>query len=68
MIDIKPEDIRIDCFKTKDQSNWLNQVPKGVRVTYIPTGVYFESSSERSQYKNRSKAFDQLFAHLKDSK
>lgn len=32
----------------------------GVRVTHTPSGVYAESSSERSQHANKAKALEEL--------
>ena len=64
-MNIDPKLVRVDVFRSKGQSNWLNSCPIGVRVTYLPTGIQFESEAERSQHRNRSRAFDKLFEYLK---
>ena len=59
-MELKAEDVRIDYFRTTDQSDFLNQIPKGVRVKHKPTGIVLEETSGRSQYQNRANCLDNL--------
>ena len=57
MIEIKPEDIKVDYYLTKAQYGQLFQTPKGCRITHTPTGVVVLSEKCRSQHSNRAQAF-----------
>jgi protein subunit release factor A len=60
MIEIKPEDIVVDFYYTKDQKCQLFQTPKGCRITHKPSSVVVISEKGMSQYKNRATAFTLL--------
>ena len=60
MIEIKPEDVVIEFYYTKEQKGQLFQTPKGCRITHKPSGVVVISEKGRSQHKNRATAFTLL--------
>ena len=66
MIEIKPEDIVIEFYYTKEQKGQLFQPPKGCRITHKPTGVVVISEKGRSQHKNRATAFTLLELTLEE--
>ena len=41
-------------------SNGWGLSKTGVRITHIPTGIYVDCASERSQHANRNKAFEDI--------
>lgn len=51
-----PSHLKIVTFRVGPTSSWFNNHDKGVRVTHIPTGMYIESTTLRSQVANRHKA------------
>jgi peptide chain release factor 2 len=64
-IDIKPEDLRRDTFRSGGPGGQhQNKTESGVRYTHLPTGVAAESRSERSQHKNDDMAMKMLKAKL----
>lgn len=65
-MNIQPHEIRIDYFRKKGQSNWINLAPIGVRITHIPTKIFVDVESERSQHANRHKAFELLQQSLNE--
>ena len=58
---IKPQDIKIETFKSGTAWAPMNY---GVRVIHIPTGIYTEVHEGRSQHRNRQLAFDLLVERL----
>jgi peptide chain release factor 2 len=65
VIDIKPEDLRRDTFRSGGPGGQhQNKTESGVRYTHIPTGVAAESRTERSQHKNSANAMKLLKAKL----
>ena len=56
-------DIKVSTFLVKFG---FGHVRTGVRVEHVPTGLVAESSSERSEHKNKAIAFSRLEAMVKE--
>ncbi len=64
-IDVNPADVRVDTYRASGAGGQhINKTDSAVRLTHGPTGIVVQCQNDRSQHRNRAKAWAMLKSRL----